>query len=105
LLPPPAPAGEAARTLAEGYLRYICASWRGDAGAPVFGIRLGAYWRPQLPPMPETAPDAVSPHGGGGRGIHWYQTGDEVLGYVPGRRAGYRVPLAAIARLVRCAPS
>ena len=48
-------------------------------------------------------PDAISSHGGGGRGIHWYQTGSEVLGYVPGVRGGYRVPIDAIPRLVQCA--
>jgi hypothetical protein len=96
--------GRAARDLALGYLRDVCACWRGDAGASVFTIRLGAYWCSDLPLAPDGPPDAMSPHGGGGRGIHWYQTGDDVLGYVPGGRGGYRVPVRAIARLVRCAP-
>jgi hypothetical protein len=38
----------------------------------------------------------------GGRGIHWYQTDDEVLGYVPGAAGGYQVPVSAIPQLVRC---
>ncbi|MGH6959686.1 MAG: hypothetical protein ACREE7_04310, partial [Dongiaceae bacterium] len=70
----------------------------------VFPLRLGAYWRPELPPAPEAAPDAVSPHGGGGRGIEWYQTDHDVLGYVPGRGGGYQVPVQEIPRIVRCAP-
>jgi hypothetical protein len=98
------PAGELAHELALGYLRYASACWRGDPTAPVFGVRLGAYWRPELPQAPLTTPDAISPHGAAGRGIRWYQRGDEVIGYVPGVRGGYDVPAAAIHRLARCAP-
>jgi hypothetical protein len=100
----PAAPGAAARALALGYLRYASASWRGDEQAPVFPLRLGAYWHPELPAAPAATPHAVSPHGGGGRGIRWYEAGDEVLGYVPGEHGGYRVPAATVPRLVRCAP-
>jgi hypothetical protein len=103
-VPVPAATGAEARALALGYLRYASASWRGDEGASVFPRRLGAYWHPELQPAPAMTPDAVSPHGGGGRGIHWYEIGDEVLGFVPGGHGGYRVPAEAIPRLARCAP-
>ena len=72
--------GLAAQDLALGYLRSISACWRGDAGASVFTTRLGAYACSDLPPAPHTPPDAMSPHGGGGRGIHWYHIGNDVLG-------------------------
>ena len=88
--------------LALSYLRWASACWRGDTLAPVFATRLGAYWRPALPPLPAGRADAISPHGGGGRGIHWYHTEEEVLGYVPGAAGGYQVPVAAIPQLVRC---
>ena len=60
-----------------------------------------ACWRPALPPKPTSRPDVISPHGGGGRDIHWYQTDDEVLGYVPGAAGGYQVPVSSIPQLVR----
>ena len=88
--------------LALSYLRWASACWRGDSLAPVFATQLGACWRPALPPKPAGQPDAISPHGGGGRGIHWYHTDAEVLGYVPGAAGGYQVPVAAIPQLVRC---
>ena len=89
--------------LALSYLRWASSCWRGDTLAPVFATQLGEYWCPALPTMPARRADAISPHGGGGRGIHWYHTDEEVLGYVPGAAGGYRVPLAAIPQLVRCA--
>ena len=88
--------------LALSYLRWASACWRGDTLAPVFATRLESYWRPALPPLPAGRADAISPHGGGGRGIHWYHTEEEVLGYVPGAAGGYQVPVAAIPQLVRC---
>ena len=97
--------GLPAQDLALGYLRSMSACWRGDPGASVFTTRLGAYSCSDLPPAPDTPPDAMSPHGGGGRGIHWYHAGNDVLGYVPGGRSGYLVPTDAIPRLVRCAPA
>jgi hypothetical protein len=88
--------------LALSYLRWASACWRGDTLAPVFATQLGAYWCPALPTMPTDQADAVSPHGAGGRSIHWYHTDEEVLGYIPGAPGGYRVPIAAIPQLVRC---
>jgi hypothetical protein len=100
---PPQPAtGKDARALALSYLRWASACWRGDGLAPVFASRLGAYWRPALPPIPAGRADAISPHGGGGHGIHWYHTDEEVLGYIPGTAGGFQVPAAAIPQLVRC---
>ena len=105
-LPHAAPlAGLAARTLALGYLRYASARWRGDACASAFPLRLSAFWRSELPRVPMMAPDAISPHGGAGLGIAWYQTGNDVLGFVPGSRGGFQVPVSAIPRLVRCTPA
>src|SRR5215213_4876581 len=91
-----------ARALGLSYLRWVSACWRGDTLAPVFATQLGACWRSELAPKPTGRPDAISPHGGGGRGIHWYHTDEEVLGYVPGAAGGYQVPVAAIPQLVRC---
>jgi hypothetical protein len=88
--------------LALSYLRWASACWRGDTLAPVFATQLGACWRPTLPPKPLGQADVISPHGGGGRGIHWYHTDKEVLGYVPGATGGYQVPVASIPQLVRC---
>jgi hypothetical protein len=102
-LPPVTPPGRGARDLAQACLRYESACWRGDS-AREFATRLGSYWRPELPPIPTTEPDAYSPHGAGGRGISWFEKGDEVLGYIPGRRCGYRIPVLAITELARCVP-
>jgi hypothetical protein len=88
--------------LALSYLRWASACWRGETLAAVFPTQLETYWRPALPPVPAGRADAISPHGGGGRGIHWYHTDEEVLGYVPGAAGGYRVPLGVIPQLVRC---
>jgi hypothetical protein len=97
------PAGTAARALALAYLRYASACWRSDSRAPVFASRLGAYWRPEMPPVPAAAPDAISPHGGGGRGICWRQVDGDILGHVPGGRGGYQIPIGVVPRLVECA--
>lgn len=100
-----APAGGAARELAAGFLRYASSCWRGDRCAAVFPLRLSAYWRAALPPAPAAAPAAVSPHGAAGRGIRWYETGHDVVGYVPGLPGGYQVPTGAVPGLTRCAPT
>ena len=97
------PAGAEARALALAYLQYASACWRGDPHAAVFASRLGAYWRPDMPPAPAAAPDAISPHGGGGRGVCWRYAGEDVLGHIPGARGGFQIPVATIPRLVACA--
>lgn len=95
--------GQEARALATACLRYESACWRGDS-ARVFATRFGSYWRPVLPPVPSAEPDAYSPHGAGGRGIEWYEIGDEVFGYIRGASRGYRIPVAAVGGLVGCLP-
>jgi hypothetical protein len=100
-----APEAQDARDLALGYLRYASACWRGDAVTAAFAAGLGAFWRRAMPPVPASPPDVVSPHGGGGRGICWYQRGGEILGYVPGAPGGYVVPVADVPRLLRCVPA
>jgi hypothetical protein len=95
-------AGESASALAGACLDWASACWRGEQRAPLFATRLGAYWQPELPPQPIGTPDAMSLHGGGGRGIQWYETGEEIRGYVPGVCGGYRVPIAALPELVGC---
>jgi len=95
--------GQAARDMALACLRYESACWRGES-AHEFAMRLGSYGRPELPPAPATQPDAFSPHGGGGRGINWFEKSGEILGYITGRRSGYRIPVTAVAGLVRSVP-
>lgn len=96
-------AGQEARDLALACLRYESACWRGEP-AREFSMRLSSYWKPNLPPAPTMEPDAYSPHGAGGRGIRWFEKSGEILGYVPGCRCGFRVPVTAVAGLARCAP-
>lgn len=93
-------AGPAARALARGYLHYVSALWRGERNAADFAIWLDRFWCADLPPSPARVPDAISPHGGGGHGIAWFGTTDEVRGYISGIHGGYRVPLAAVAGVV-----
>jgi hypothetical protein len=99
------PEAQDARDLALGYLRYASACWRGDAVTAPFATALSAFWRGDMPPAPESRPVAVSPHGGGGRGIRWHQRNGQILGYVPGASGGYAVPVAAVPRLLRCVPA
>lgn len=74
------------------YDRYLAALWRGDNVA-AFGAWLDAHWAPAEQPEPATPPAAMSPLGGGGRGIRWYETATGIVGYVPGfARACYRIP-------------
>ena len=74
----------------------VSAHWRGQPGLQVLEWSLARFWSPELPPVPPTLLDAMSPHGAGGRGIRWYAAGKDVLGYVPGVRGGYRIPTSAI---------
>jgi hypothetical protein len=97
--------GGAAQSLARAYLRFASAYWRGDAAGSSFADHLDVYWRSELPAAPGQTPDAISPHGGGGRGIQWYEVDGEVHGHVPGSLGGYRVPVNAIPRLSHCVPA
>ena len=82
--------------LADAYLRYASALWRGDADAQAVGAWLSGFRCEDMPPEPAVLPRAVSPHGGGGRGIRWPEAGLAILGYVPGTSVGYRVPREAV---------
>jgi hypothetical protein len=97
------PTGAQSRALALAFLQQTSACWRGETLTSAFETRLGAYWCPDMPPVPETVSDAMSPHGGGGRGIFWRDIGGEILGHIPGSRGGYRIPVGAVSRLVACA--
>ena len=88
-----------ARKLARLYDQYVAAVRRGDDEiADAFADWLGAFWD-DGPREPASPPSAISLLGGIGRGVHWYQTEDAVLGYVRGwtRRGCYQVPLRALA--------
>lgn len=87
--------GQGARMLAARYLGCVSALWRGDPDGHAFGVWLSPFWRTVLPAAPSRSPDAVSPHGAGGRGLFWFETPDAALGYVPGTRCGYEVPREA----------
>jgi hypothetical protein len=84
-----------AADLARAYDDRAAAAWRGEPGGAAFGDWLGRCWRPDAaaPPGP---PAAVSPCGGGGRGLRWYDAGGAVVGVVPGVAGGYRVPVGAV---------
>ena len=84
-----------AHELAIDCLRHASALWRGDAIDEAFGRWLSGYWCRALPPEPARSPDAVSPHCAGAHGIRWYESRDEVWGYVPGVSGGYRIPRTA----------
>ncbi len=99
VLEPERARGLAARSLALIYLRAVSACWRGDPWGREEMCPLDRYWMPDLPPVPRALPDAESPHGAGGRGIRWYESGRDIFGYVPGVRGGYRVPISAVAEV------
>ena len=77
------------------YNDYVSGIWRGESGWSAFQGWLADYWRPEVmrPPGP---PTAVCIHGGGGRGLSWYEGRDIVLGFVSGANGGYRVPVGAM---------
>jgi hypothetical protein len=85
-----------AAQLARAYARHLAAVWRGEPD-PAFAAWLAAHRGPGARPAPAVPPAAVSAHGGGGRGLHWYETAEAVLGHVPGQpRVWYRVPRGAV---------
>src|SRR5215204_2995371 len=82
-----------ARTLAKSYDQAVSAFWRGDAGSTRrFDAWLASFWDESGPSEPVDRPSELSVLGGSGRGIRWYATPTEVLGYVSGRDGCYRVP-------------
>jgi hypothetical protein len=80
-----------AEALADAYLDYLSALWRGEPHAATFARRLERFWDPALEEADGTLL-AFSPHGAGGRGIEWRSSGDEIWGVIPGRSGGYRIP-------------
>jgi hypothetical protein len=80
-----------AEALADAYLDYLSALWRGEPQASGFARRLERFWDPGLAASGGTLL-AYSPHGAGGRGIEWRSSGDEIWGCIPGRSGGYRIP-------------
>jgi hypothetical protein len=85
-----------AQAIACTYQHAMDAYWRGESDLRSLDMLLGRFRVLDLPPIPACAPDAFSARGAGGRGISWYEAGDEVVGYVPGTSTGYRIPLSAI---------
>src|SRR5689334_8169273 len=89
---PPRPASlPLAEALADAYLDYLSALWRGEPRVGGFARRLERFWDPTLAPT-DGALLAFSPHGAGGRGIEWRSSGEEILGCIPGHSGGYRIP-------------
>lgn len=82
--------------LARAYDQYVSALWRGDAAAAPFGAWLRTHWRDGPVPQPAAPPIAISPCGGGGRGICWYETETTIFGCIPGADGYYAVPLNAV---------
>jgi hypothetical protein len=91
---PRGPVVRSAADLAIAYDRDRVAYWRGESDGRRFGTWLEDFWRPAVV-LPIGPPTAVSVHGGGGRGIAWYDAGAVVVGCVPGRAGGYWVPRGA----------
>jgi hypothetical protein len=78
------------------YSASISAYWRGQRRQSDFEHWLAGCWRSTLPAQPDRPADSVSPHGGGGRGIHWYESPQAVIGHVPGVTGGYWIPTGSI---------
>lgn len=83
--------------LAEAYSRAISAYWRGDGEIALSRLSawLGQFWT-ETPAELTGPPVLVSPHAGGGRGIHWHEVGSSILGCVPGQQGCYRIPQTSI---------
>ena len=78
--------------LADVYLQYASAPWRGDADGRALRAGLSGFQCDDMPLEPDVLPGAFSPQGGGGPGIRWHEAGLAILGYEPGMSVGYRVP-------------
>ena len=88
-----------ASAIAEAYLHAVCVNWNGESQFQSVYQLLATSRDIALQPIPFRAPDSVSPHAAGGRGIIWYVMGSDVVGYIAATRGGYRVPAAAIRSL------
>lgn len=86
-----------ARDLSRAYCQAVSAYWRGDNEfLPQLDTWLAQFWVGDGPREPVTGLLAVCPHGVTGHGIRWYESGQAVLGYVPGKPGCYRVPRTAV---------
>jgi hypothetical protein len=96
--------GSIAREVAKRYLDMITSYWRGNQRSLTFESLLADYRVSELPRSPSrNVDDAYSPHGGGGRGIHWHETPFELIGHITGTPCGYVVPLSKVASLLSAA--
>lgn len=94
--------GAVARQVAQCYLDCVSDVWRyGETERTAsFYQRLSRFRTQEMPPYPACVADAVSPHGGGGRGIHWFETPEAVVGHIAGVAEGYVVPRQRIVELI-----
>lgn len=78
--------------IADAYLDEVTAFWLGTSWRRPFADWLAGCWQAAMPPRPDRPAIVISPHGGGGRGIVWYEVDGAVLGYIPGVPSGYQLP-------------
>jgi hypothetical protein len=99
---PVTPGGQSSQQIARCYLEAVCDCWRdgGTERSRSFQQRLTLFRTTAMPTRPFRPSDAASPHGGGGRGIDWYELPDVVAGYIAGVPEGYVVPLPQVAELI-----
>ena len=102
LVAPVTPCGRIAQQIARCYLEAVCDCWRdGETErSRAFHLRLTRFRTAAMPLRPLRPSDAVSPHGGGGRGIAWYELPDAAVGYIAGVPEGYVIPLSLVADLI-----
>jgi hypothetical protein len=74
----------------------VSAYWLGNDTGLSLETWLAHHRTSALPPRPRRSDDAFSPHGGGGRGIHWFEANQTVFGYIDGWDFGYAIPFTAV---------
>lgn len=84
-----------AHDIANAYAEAVSAYWRsGDDGdLRQLSSWINQFWSVHLYEPSDTLA-AVTPHVAGERGIHWYEAGATIVGYVSGRQGCYRIPRA-----------
>jgi hypothetical protein len=84
----------AATAIARRYDAFVAGYWRGEAVDQAFLSWLTGWWRPgPVGELNATEPHALSPHGGAGRGIAWFENDLVILGVVRGAGGGcYVIP-------------
>jgi len=73
------------------YFTYSSLRWRGDPAGESLEQWLRLHWVDVSPCEPDADPEAISPHGAGGRGIRWYACASSIIGVVPGKSGCYLV--------------